>query len=48
MTARKIIVTFNEHIPSGQVADMVSSIAAYGNVLDGSYDRRFTVEVFRA
>jgi hypothetical protein len=48
MTAVKLVVTFNEHVSSNQVASMASSIAAYGNVLPGSSEREFVVEVFRA
>ena len=48
MTAVKLVVTFNEHVSSNQVASMASSLAAYGNVLPGSSDRESVVEVFRA
>jgi hypothetical protein len=41
-------VTFNEHISSERVRDMVSGIAAYGNVFPGTTSRDFLVEVFRA
>jgi hypothetical protein len=47
MTAVKLVVTFNEHVASNRVASMTSSIAAYGNVLQGSSEREFVVEVFR-
>jgi hypothetical protein len=48
MTATKFIVRFNEHVAAKQVTSMASGIAAYGNVLPGSSEREFVVEVFRA
>ncbi len=48
MNAVKFVVTFNEHVSSNRVTSMTSSIAAYGNVLPGSSDREFLIEVFRA
>lgn len=43
-----ISVTFAEHVSPDSVAGIVSSIAAFGNVLNGSPPGRgYTVEVFR-
>jgi hypothetical protein len=47
MAAGKFIVRFNMHVAAEQVASMATGIAAYGNVLSGSSDRQFVVEVFR-
>ena len=44
----EIGVSFATHIPEAQVASLISSIAAYGNVLDGRGPREFRIEVFRA
>ena len=45
----KIYVTFAEHMPDFEIAGMVSSMAAYGDVFPHSGERRhFVVEVFRA
>jgi hypothetical protein len=43
----RVDVVFAEHMSSKRVRDMVSSIAAYGNVLDGGTPREFIVDVFR-
>jgi len=48
MTAVKFIVSFNEHVAAKQVASMATGMSAYGNVLPGSSEREFVVEVFRA
>jgi hypothetical protein len=48
MAIGKFIVRFNEHVAAKQVASMATGIAAYGNVLPGSSDLEFVVEVFRA
>jgi hypothetical protein len=44
----KMHITFAEHIPQTQIGGMVSSMAAYGEVLPQSAERSFVVEVFRA
>ena len=48
IAAGKFIVRFNEHVAAEQVDGMASSFAAYGNVLRGSADRQFVVQVFRS
>ena len=47
-TAAVLYVEFAEHVPHGSMTSIVTGIAAYGNVLNGSSDRSFIVEVFRA
>jgi hypothetical protein len=44
----EIFVEFARHIPSDQIAGMVSGIAAYGNVDAAPDGIAFTVQVFRA
>jgi hypothetical protein len=39
------VVTFGEHISRDRMRDMVSSLAAAGNVLHGSPDREYLVDV---
>jgi hypothetical protein len=43
-----IEITFGEHIAANRVSSMISSIAAYGNVFQGTDARSFRCEVFRA
>lgn len=40
-------VEFAEHVPEDSKASMVSGLAAYGNVTQGSSARHFTVVIFR-
>jgi len=44
----KIMIQFAEHISADRVPAMISSIAAYGHVVDGGSPREFVVEIFRA
>jgi hypothetical protein len=43
----KVMIQFAEHVSADRVAGMVSSIAAYGNVVDGGSPKEFVVEIFR-
>ena len=43
----EILVEFAKHVPTDQVAGMVSGIAAYGNVDSAPDGFNFTVRVFR-
>jgi hypothetical protein len=47
MNTAKFSIEFGEHISSGAMGRMVSIIAAYGNVSQGTSDREFRIEVFR-
>jgi hypothetical protein len=47
MNTAKFSIEFGEHISSGAMCRMVSIIAAYGNVVQGTSDREFGIEVFR-
>jgi hypothetical protein len=47
-TAAVLYVEFAEHVPHDSMRSVVTGIAAYGNVLNGSSERSFIVEVFRA
>ena len=47
MKTAKLVVEFCEHVSVDSVASMVSGIAAYGNVYEGSSGREFAIEVFR-
>jgi len=45
--ANLISVSFARHVAEREISSMVSAIAAYGNVRDGSSEGEFLVEVFR-
>jgi len=40
-------VCFGAHVPTGSVGGMMTGIAAYGNLKEGSTERECVVEVFR-
>jgi hypothetical protein len=42
-----LTITFGEHVPQNRVRNMVSGIAAYGNVFPDGEPRTFRAEVFR-
>lgn len=47
MDNTELTIEFGEHVPSDQVASMLTGLAAYGNVSEGSNTRQFQVSVFR-
>jgi hypothetical protein len=47
MNTAKFSIEFGEHISRGAMGRMVSILAVYGGVSQGTSDRKFRIEVFR-